>query len=121
MKYLPTVLFINYDEKVGFNITILLRNENGIVPFVIEKTNFINYYPNLAKKLIDGKVLYVNYDYGYVGDFQSKGPYCEQEVFMSEYEANNIDFNELIINLNQNIKNGKKMSRELVKIGDYYK
>ena len=118
---LSKVMFVNYNDEGFFQTTILLETNNGIIPYNYEKTDFISFYPYLAKQLMDGKTLYVAFDYGYVGIKKSEGPYCEKQVFESEYEEKNIDFNELLIMLDDAIKNEKKKQRKLVKIGDSYK
>ena len=118
---LSKVMFVNYNDEGFFQTTILLETNNGIVPYNYEKTDFISFYPYLAKQLMDGKTLYVAFDYGYVGIKKSEGPYCEKQVFESEYEEKNIDFNELLIRLNDAIKNEKKIRRKLIKIGVSYK
>ena len=98
-------MFVNYNDEGFFQTAILLETNNGIIPYNYEKTDFISFYPYLAKQLMDGKTLYVAFDYGYVGIKKSEGPYCEKQVFESEYEEKNIDFNELLIRLNDAIKN----------------
>ena len=118
---LSKVMFVNYNDEGFFQTTILLETNNGIIPYNYEKTDFISFYPYLAKQLMDGKTLYVAFDYGYVGIKKSEGPYCEKQVFESEYEEKNIDFNELLIRLDDAIKNEKKKQRKLVKIGNSYK
>ena len=118
---LSKVMFVNYNDEGFFQTTILLETNNGIIPYNYEKTDFISFYPYLAKQLMDGKTLYVAFDYGYVGIKKSEGPYCEKQVFESEYEEKNIDFNELLIRLDDAIKNGKKIQRKLIKIGASYK
>ena len=118
---LSKVMFVNYNDEGFFQTTILLETNNGIIPYNYEKTDFISFYPYLAKQLMDGKTLYVAFDYGYVGIKKSEGPYCEKQVFESEYEEKNIDFNELLIMLDDAIKNEKKKQRKLVKIGNSYK
>ena len=118
---LSKVMFVNYNDEGFFQTTILLETNNGIIPYNYEKTDFISFYPYLAKQLMDGKTLYVAFDYGYVGIKKSEGPYCEKQVFESEYEEKNIDFNELLIRLNDAIKNDKKIRRKLIKIGASYK
>ena len=118
---LSKVMFVNYNDEGFFQTTILLETNNGIIPYNYEKTDFISFYPYLAKQLMDGKTLYVAFDYGYVGIKKSEGPYCEKQVFESEYEEKNIDFNELLIRLNDAIKNEKNIRRKLIKIGASYK
>ena len=118
---LSKVMFVNYNDEGFFQTTILLETNNGIIPYNYEKTDFISFYPYLAKQLMDGKTLYMAFDYGYVGIKKSEGPYCEKQVFESEYEEKNIDFNELLIRLNDAIKNEKKIRRKLIKIGASYK
>ncbi len=118
---LSKVMFVNYNDEGFFQTTILLETNNGIIPYNYEKTDFISFYPYLAKQLMDGKTLYVAFDYGYVGIKKSEGPYCERQVFESEYEEKNIDFNELLISLDDAIKNEKKIQRKLIKIGASYK
>lgn len=118
---LSKFMFVNYNDEGFFQTTILLETNNGIIPYNYEKTDFISFYPYLAKQLMDGKTLYVAFDYGYVGIKKSEGPYCEKQVFESEYEEKNIDFNELLIRLDDAIKNEKKIRRKLIKIGASYK
>ena len=118
---LSKVMFVNYNDEGFFQTTILLETNNGIIPYNYEKTDFISFYPCIAKQFMDGKTLYVAFDYGYVGIKKSEGPYCEKQVFESEYEEKNIDFNELLISLNDAIKNEKKIRRKLIKIGASYK
>jgi len=121
VNYLSKFMFVNYNDKGFFQTTILLETNNGIIPYNYEKTDFISSYPYLAKRLMDGKTLYVAFDYGYVGIKKTEGPYCERQVFESEYEEKNIDFNELLISLDDAIKNEKKIQRKLIKIGASYK
>ncbi len=118
---LSKVMFVNYNDEGFFQTTILLETNNGIIPYNYEKTDFISFYPYLAKQLMDGKTLYVDFNYGYVGIEKTEGPYCEKQVFESEYEEKNIDFKELLISLNDVIKNEKKTQRQLIKIGASYK
>ncbi len=118
---LSKVMFVNYNDEGFFQTTILLETDNGIIPYSYEKTDFISFYPYLAKQLMDGKTLYVDFNYGYVGIEKTEGPYCEKQVFESEYEEKNIDFKELLISLNDVIKNEKKTQRQLIKIGASYK
>ena len=67
VNYLSKFMFVNYNDKGFFQTTILLETNNGIIPYNYEKTDFISSYPYLAKRLMDGKTLYVAFDYGYVG------------------------------------------------------
>ena len=115
------VIFISYNKEIGFNINILLETKKGIIPYTIEKTDKINNYPYLAKKIMEGNILYVDYSGGYVGIKKTEGPYCEQDVFISEYESNNIGFDELLMSLNKEIKDNNIKQRKLVKIGEHYK
>ena len=115
------MIFINYDKEDIFKVTIILETDNGIIPLVFNDNHFINFYKYLSKKIKEGNTLYINYNNAYLGNIKTEGPYCEQEVFMSNYESENNDFNELIINLNKNIKNNEKTSKKLIKIGSYYK
>ena len=114
-------MFINYKEDIGFTATIMYETKDGVVPVVIKNPNFINYYPYIAKKLMEGKILYINHNHGYIGIEITDGPYGEEKSFISEYESNNINFLELINNLEHNIKQDKKRYKKLVKIGMKYK
>ena len=118
---LPKIIYVTYNKEGFFQSTILLKTTNGIIPYKYGKADYISFYPFLAKQLIEGKILYVDYNCGYVGIKKTEGPYCENQVFESEYEGINVDFNELLIRINDSIRNEKKTPRKLVKIGESYK
>ena len=111
-------IFMNY--KDGFNVTILNKTIDGIIPYNYKNPSFIKDYPYLARKLKEGKILYVKSDSGYLGNEINEGPYAEEKIFLSEYENKNIDFKEIIINLDKDVKGNKKVLRRLMKIGDTY-
>ena len=73
------------------------------------------------QKLKDGNMVYIDDFDGYVGLIQKEGPYNEQEVFYSKYESHNVEFSELLIGLDKNIRDDKQVIRRLVRIGDLYK
>lgn len=118
--YLFGSIYINYRE--GLKGSILLEDENGVIPIELkeEDLTFISFYPNIMKKLIDGKELYLKAFNGYLGTEETMGPYCEQKIFVSEYDDENASLSELIINLENKIEKGKSNVRKLSKIGIYY-
>lgn len=115
-----TTTYISYNEEEGFKVTALMETKNGLVPYEIKKANFIDSYPLLAKKIKEGQILYLDSYNGYIGSEQTEGPYCEEQVFISEYEGNNSNFNELLVTLEGNIKNKKTTPKKLVKVGPKY-
>jgi len=119
--YLSGTIFINYDE--GLKGCVLLENKNGIVPVELKDKDlkFITFYPNIMQQLMNGKKIYFKDFTGYLGREEFEGPYGEQTVFISEYESVNTIFSELMINLENKIKNKKTNVRKLSKLGGYYK
>jgi hypothetical protein len=115
-----TVTYISYNEEEGYQVTVLLETKNGLVPYEIKKVNFIDSYPLLAKKIKEGKILYLDSYNGYIGNEQTEGPHCEEQVFISEYEGNNSNFNELLVTMENNIKNKKTTPKKLIKVGPKY-
>lgn len=85
-----------------------------------EDLNFIAFYPNLMKKLINGEKLYLKSFKGYLGREETVGPYCEEKIFVSEYDSTNIDLLELISDLDNKIKKEKTKIRKLSKLGNHY-
>lgn len=65
-------------------------------------------YPNILKELIKGKILYIDNYTGYLGHKEIKGPYGEEEIFIPEYTSNNLSVIEIIIDIENKIKNNKK-------------
>lgn len=115
-----TITYVSYNEKNGFKVTALLETKNGLIPYEIKNVNFIDSYPLVAEKIREGKILYLNSYNGYIGIEQTEGPYCESQVFVSEYEGNNTNFNELLTSLESNIKDKKTSPKKLIKVGPKY-
>lgn len=115
-----SAIFINYME--GLKGFLLIESENGVIPIELkeEDLNFLTFYPNVMKKLTDGKSLYLKAFNAYLGKEETVGPYCEHQIFVSEYDSENIDFYELIANLESRIKKGNVNVRKLSKLGIYY-
>ena len=67
---------------------------------------------NILKELIKGKILYIDNYTGYLGHKEIKGPYGEEEIFIPEYTSNNISLIEIIIDIENKIKNNKKKIRK---------
>ena len=114
-----TITHISYNEEEGYKVTVFLETKKGLVTYNIKNANFISSYPLLAKKLIEGKKLYLDSCNGYIGTEQKEETNAE-EVFISEYESNNSNFNELLTNMEQNIKIKKETPKKLVKSGPRY-
>jgi hypothetical protein len=115
-----TMTFISYDEENGFKVSIMLETEKGQVPYEIKNPSFINSFPLIMKKLMEGKKVYLDSYKGYIGSEQTEGPYCDEQVFMSDYDDNDIDFLELLDLLEQKIMNKKTSPKKLVKVGSKY-
>ena len=67
---------------------------------------------NILKELMNGKVLYIDNYTGYLGHKEIRGPYGEEEIFIPEYTSNNISLIEIIIDIENKIKNNKKKIRK---------
>ena len=115
------MIYISYNQEDEFKVTALAKTEKGLVPYEIKKPTFINSFPLLIKKLKEGKTIYINSNHGYIGEEKTQGPYCEEQVFISEYDDNNGDFLELLNLLEQKVKNNKTAPKKLVKVGPEYK
>ena len=113
-------LFINYNKVEGFVGTILIKIENGFAPLSFNDLDLSSCFPNLADKIKEGMTLYINSNCGYVGLEKTEGPYCEQKVFDSKYESNNLGYFDLLLNLDQNIGQNLTCQRKLIKNGEVY-
>ena len=119
---LPKTIFANYNRNNStIQITAFLETKKGVIPYKYESPDFISLHPNIATQLINGKTLYIDFDCAYVGVEETEGPYCETQILKSEYEERNPFLDELLINLDDNIKRNKKRERKLIKIGVNYK
>lgn len=120
-NYLLETTFISYNE--GFKGCMLLETDNGIIPieFNEDDLKFINYYPSIKEKLINGDELYLNAFSGYIGRKHTEGPYCEQEIFISKYNGENTDFYELMNDIEKNIIQNNQKIKKLSKVGIYYR
>ena len=118
--YLFSAIFINYSE--GLKGCLLIESENGVIPIELkeEDLNFLTFYPNIMEKLINGRLLYLKGFNVYLGKKETFGPYCEHEIFISEYDSENINFYELIANLESKIEKRESNVRKLSKLGIYY-
>ena len=87
------MLIIRYNNKL--NGSILYKCSDGIIPKEIEETK-----------------LYIDNYTGYLGHKEIKGPYGEEEIFIPEYTSNNISLIEIIIDIENKIKNNKKKIRK---------
>lgn len=112
MENSSRALIIRYNNKL--NGSILYKCSDGIIPKEIEETKllFIMTYPNILKELIKGKILYIDNYTGYLGDKEIKGLYGEEEIFIPEYTSNNLSLIEIIIDIENKIKNNKKKIRK---------
>lgn len=114
------ILFINYNEQENeFIISGLLESEEGVIP-IKSKEIYLNNYPYLSRKLMEEKIIYIDYFDCYLGTKKTEGPYCEQEVFDSEYESHSYELSELLKNIDRKIRENKKNVKRLVKIGNHY-
>lgn len=106
------MLIIRYNNKLSGSI--LYKCSDGIIPKEIEekKLLFIMTYPNILKELIKGKILYIDNYTGHLGHKEIKGPYGEEEIFIPEYTSNNLSLIEIIIDIENKIKNNKKKIRK---------
>ena len=106
------MLIIRYNNKLSGSI--LYKCSEGIIPKEIEETKllFIMTYPNILKELIKGKILYIDNYTGHLGHKEIKGPYGEEEIFVPEYTSNNLSLIEIIIDIENKIKNNKKKIRK---------
>ena len=101
-------------------IDILKLNIGNPAPFGFKapkeieeaKLLFIMTYPNILKELMNGKILYIDNYTGYLGHKEIKGPYGEEEIFIPEYTSNNLSLIEIIIDIENKIKNNKKKIRK---------
>ena len=93
---------------IGVGLGILFAPKSGKET----KLLFIMAYPNILKELIKGKILYIDNYTGYLGHKEIKGPYGEEEIFIPEYTSNNISLIEIIIDIENKIKNNKKKIRK---------
>lgn len=119
---LPKTIFANYNRNNStIQITAFLETKKGVIPYTYESPDFIGLHPHIATQLINGKTLYIDFDCAYVGVEETEGPYCETQILKSEYEERNPFLDELLINLDDNIKRNKKRERKLIKIGVNYK
>ena len=115
------IIFINYDEKEKvFIMSCLIKSNDGIIPLKREII-YLDNYPYLVKELMEKKTIYIDSFDGYLGLIKTEGPYCEQEVFNSIFECHNSEFNELLLGLDKNVKDGKLNVKKLIKIGNSYK
>ena len=114
------ILFINYNKKENdFIVSGLLDCVDGAIPIECKEISLSN-HPYLLAKLMEGKIVYIDSFDCYLGTRKTEGPYCEQEIFDSEYESHNNEVTELLINIDRNIREKKKNIKKLVKIGNHY-
>ena len=116
-----TMFYISSDKEDSIKVTALIKTKQGVVPYEIKKPTFISSFPLLMQKLKEGKIIYLNSSNGYIGEEKTEGPYCEEQIFISEYDDNNGDFLELLSLLEQKVKSNKTVPKKLVKIGSEYK
>ena len=113
MENSSRILIIRYNNN-KLSGSILYKCNDGIIPKEIEETKllFIMTYPNILKELMNGKILYIDNYTGYLGHKEIKGPYSEEEIFIPEYTSNNLSLIEIIIDIENKIKNNKKKIRK---------
>lgn len=109
------IIFIKYNEE-NFIMSRILEYKGGVIPLDGEIISLEN-YPNLAKKLVEGEVVYIDYRDGYLGVIKREGAYGEQEIFCSEYEAHDREEQEVLLGLDKSIKKGNQKVRKLVRVG----
>lgn len=119
--YLFGATFISYNGE--FKGCMLLETKKANIPIELNESDlkFINCFPNIKEKLINGYELYLNAFSGYIGRRYTEGPYCEQKVFISNYNSENIDFYELMNDIEKNIIKNKQKMKKLSKVGTYYR
>ena len=115
-KYLLGATFISYNEELKG--CILLESKDGIIPLELKVSDlqFLTSYPNIMIQLKKGKKLFVKAHQVYLGEEKKEGPYSEQATFISQYYSKNPDFNELIVSLENDIKNEKINVKKLINI-----
>lgn len=115
------VLFIKYYEELKqFVMCGLLESKEGIIPIGSKKID-LGSCPDLSEKLMEGKTIYIDSYSCYLGKEKTEGPYCEQKVFCSEYESHNCQVPELLLSINNKIKDKKRSPKKLIKIGEHYR
>ena len=100
----------------------LINTNNGYIPMEIPASiiNNVNLNKYVLNKLYEGNKIYIYKGKAYLGKNFTEGPYCEKKVFISSYDVESLSYSELMINLNNNIKNNVYRKKRLVKIGEYY-
>lgn len=115
------IIYISYDkDKNIFKEDIYIKYNDSMIPLEIKSID-LEQYPYLKNKLIEGNKIYIDSYDGYVGIENTEGAYCNELVFNSEYEVHDGIFEELLLNLNTNIKKDIKQYNKLYKIGNNYK
>lgn len=102
---------LNYslkDKEEGRNIDINVASMRDYNKFRKEQEK----HKKQLKELIKGKILYIDNYTGYLGHKEIKGPYGEEEIFIPEYTSNNLSLIEIIIDIENKIKNNKKKIRK---------
>ena len=113
-------IFVHYQD--GLRGVALVSVDGGIVPLELssDELSFISSRPLLMEKLKQGKQLYLRYFSGYLGEEKTRGAYCEEQIFAVEYESSQFSPFELVHLLDKNVQQGKRVEKELIKIGNHY-
>jgi hypothetical protein len=115
------IVYISYDNNNEvFLASTIITDGSGLMSINCEHV-CLDSFPNLSKKLKEDKMIYIKSFHGYLGSKQKEGPYGERQVFNSEYESENTDVSEILIDLEKKVKAEKKHIKKLTRCGNYYK
>ncbi len=113
-----------YMDKEGNVVgTALLKKRRGYVPVTIDSFHlgFIRNFKKVINRLENGDKLYCYKGEMFIGSYERRGPYGEDDVFVSIANTNGFSIIDMLFNLENKLSNNNVKSLELVRIGEFYK
>ncbi len=114
---------IELDENGNLVGNALIKLKDGYLPIPISSKNlsFITLKENVMNKLKSGNKIYIVDGNVYLGYPVISGAYGEERKFVTEAECRSLNFFGMLEELECTISRGKKKTKELVKLGEYYR
>ena len=115
-------IIVSMDKEGKLIGSALLRMSNGFVPIEIagEALELVNSYEKIINKLKNGNKLYCANGKMYIGYHEYRGPYADEEVFVSFSDVNNTSFDEMLCELDNKLSKSNVRRIELVRDGAFY-
>ena len=114
-------IFMNDEKEIVGNALYRMRSD-GVVPIDIssEKLEFINNYKGIISSLRNGNKLYCANGRMYIGYNEYRGPYAEEDIFISFSDVGSMSFVEMVNQIENKLSRNDVRRLKLTRIGDFY-